>query len=409
MEPRAETESTMVSSKSLGTYIHIPYCRTLCPYCDFVRTPVDGAVPETYAAALLHEIGRFHWPGKAGSLFLGGGTPSLLTPAQLEHIFNTLRPNLEPHAEVTLEANPDDVTKDLAQTWRDVGVNRVSLGVQSFDDDVLRYLGRRHNAAKAHVACEIVARVFENWSMDLIFGAHPVEPWAESLRQCVDLAPPHVSAYALTYEPGTPFGGRQQEGIDDDLSLRMYLQAEELLSGYDHYEISNWARPGSQCRHNLVYWRNESYAGFGAGAYSFIDRKQTSNLTRHCEERVPACPAIAAQQRRRKRRGNLVLPSRARNHTGVRRYLECPGDKTESLVLSDAEVRVETLIQHFRLRAGLPKDHYRSRFGSTVRDDFAKPLDALFARGLLEETSDAIRPTRQGFYLNNEIGLELVG
>lgn len=356
-----------------GIYIHVPYCRTICPYCDFVRERTSGTVPDAYVDALCREIGQFEGPESAGSAFFGGGTPSLLREESLARILEALtsRFSLET-PEVTIEANPDDVTESLARAWRDAGVNRVSLGVQSFDDAVLRYLGRRHDARRALEACRTVARLFDNWGMDLIFGAPPVEAWPGTLRQCVALAPPHVSVYGLTYEAGTPFEKRATDALEQEESLRLYQGAEAALSSYDHYEISNYAKPGFEARHNLVYWRNEEYAGFGTGAFSFV---------------------------------NGV---RARNHADTRAYVAHPGEKCESLRLSEREVRIETVIQHFRLRAGLPKQYYRHRFGADVRRDFGSQLDSLIRRRLIREVEDAYVPTTEGFYLNNEIGLALV-
>ena len=256
--------------------------------------------------------------------------------------------------------------------WRDAGVNRLSLGVQSFDDGALRYLGRRHDARAAQRACERVAADFDNWSMDLIFGAPPTSAWGDTLRRCVDLAPPHVAAYGLTYESTTPFGRRKDEAVSDEVSLALYKEAEVALAGYGHYEISNFALPGREAKHNLVYWRNEGYAGFGPGAYSFV--------------------------------GGV----RARNHANVTAYCERPGEKGESLPLGETEVKLETLIQHLRLRTGLGKTAYLQRFGTAVETDFGLQLEALTRRGLLEDTGAAYAPTAEGFYLNNEIGLALV-
>ena len=357
----------------LGIYVHIAYCRTICPYCDFVRERTGAQVPRPYVDALLKEIDRYEGPLDAGSVFFGGGTPSLLRPHDLEAILDALNKRFRlAGPEITLEANPDDITPELVQAWLAAGVNRVSLGAQSFDDRVLRYLGRRHDAARARRACELVRAAFDNWSMDLIFGAPPVEAWPETLASCVALDPPHVSAYGLTYEPGTPFDKRRADALPDDQSLRLYQDTEDALGAYDHYEISNFARPGRPCRHNLVYWRNEEYVGFGTGAFSYIGG------------------------------------ARLRNTSETRRYIADPGCREEELVLADHEVRVETLIQHCRLREGLEKAYYRRRFGGDIRQHFGDPLDQLLARGLLEETATHIRPTQQGFYLNNEIGLALV-
>jgi oxygen-independent coproporphyrinogen-3 oxidase len=368
-----------------GIYIHIPYCRRACAYCDFLRTPIPGNVPGRFVDALCREIGEFSGPDEAGSVFFGGGTPSLLAADDLSRILDAVRGRfrlIEP--EISLEANPDDVTPELADGWLAAGINRVSLGVQSFDDRVLRYLGRRHDAAGAIAACATVSQRFDNWAMDLIFGAPPIDAWGATLDQCVALGPAHVSAYGLTYEPGTPMFARKDESVRDEQWLDLYREAESRLTGYERYEISNYARQmnstsrpsksnRNECRHNLIYWHNEEYAGFGPGAYSFVDG------------------------------------ARARNNSDIEGYWNSPGAKEERLELSREEIRLETVIQHLRLRAGIGRQYYRERFKSDIGVDFADALSGLLSRGLIEEDGEAIRPTRAGFELNNEIGLALVG
>jgi oxygen-independent coproporphyrinogen-3 oxidase len=368
-------DALAASGTVVGIYVHIPYCRTLCPYCDFVKRRIpEGSVPEPFIDALCREIAAYEGPDEAGSIFFGGGTPSLLAPASLERVLEALGRRFrlrEP--EITLEANPDDLSPALADAWKALGVNRVSLGVQSFDDEALRYLGRRHDAERARRACEWVAERFANWSMDLIFGAHPAGSFEATLQAAADFAPPHVSAYGLTYEANTPFGKRSDEAVDEDTYLNLFWLAEERLKGLQRYEISNFARPGYECRHNLVYWHNEEYAGFGPAAYAFI--------------------------------GGV----RARNVVALHEYLEQPGAKAEAITLSDEEIRLETVIQHLRLRDGLDRAYYRARFGRDLDDDFGAVLAELAGRGLVADDGNTLRPTRHGFELNNEIGLALVG
>lgn len=359
----------------IGVYIHIPFCRTRCPYCDFVSNPIGGTVPEDFVDALCAELSAFDGPAKAQSVFIGGGTPSLLDAAALERVLSSVHKRFRfSDAEVTLEANPDDVTEELADAWRALGINRVSLGVQSFDDGVLRHLGRRHDAAGARAACQCVAERFANWGMDLIFGApHSAAAWEATLDTCTAFAPRHASVYGLTYESETPFGARGGEAIDDSEWVALYRSAEETLVAFRHYEISNYAQPGFECRHNLIYWSNGEYAGFGPGAYSFLDGV------------------------------------RARNAAGLDAYLRQPGLKAEALRLSDREIRIETVMQRLRLADGLNKANYERRFNNAVRHDFASALDALLERGLIAEDHVSIRPTPAGFLWNNEIGLALIG
>lgn len=356
-----------------GVYIHIPFCRTRCPYCDFVSNAIPGAVPSEFISALCEEIHNYAGPTAISSIFFGGGTPSLLNLADLEKIFQALLSVFNvSSSEITLEANPDDVSAELARGWRAIGFNRVSLGVQSFDDATLQYLGRRHDASKAFRAVETVAAEFENWNIDLIFGAFPVEAWSSSLETALQMQPPHIAAYSLTYEPSTPFRQRMGEAPEDDQMLSLFQQTESLLSTYEHYEISNYARPGFQCRHNLLYWHNEEYIGFGPGAYSCLAGK------------------------------------RIRNSSLLNEYLAESAFKPQIEMLSRREEQIETLIQHFRLCEGISRKYYQKRFGEMIDEAFADPLEDLLKRGLLQQTQERIFPTAQGFYLNNEIGLALV-
>ena len=357
----------------IGVYVHIPFCRTRCPYCDFLSQSTPDSVPSVFTDALVDEIAAYNGPVDAQSVFLGGGTPSLLTGDALARILKALRRRFRfEQPEISIEANPDDVTPVLADAWRDLGINRVSLGVQSFDDAVLRYLGRRHDAATAHRACDTVAARFDNWGLDLIFGAPPTLAWDDTLTAALGHGPSHISAYGLTYEPATPFAQRATDAVDDAAWLELYRRADERLATYDHYEISNFALPEHRCVHNLIYWRNEAYAGFGPGAYSF--------------------------------HGAV----RSRNTSDLAPYLDDPLAKDEAITLAPSEVRLETVIQHLRLRDGLPKPYYAQRFGQDVHDDFGEALDVLEQRGLIEDNAQSVRPTPAGFELNNEIGLALV-
>ena len=357
----------------LGLYVHVPYCRVACPYCDFVKKPIDGDVPEEFGPAICQEIAAAGGGVPAQSIFFGGGTPSLLSPDALAAIMETLRGHFDLQSpEVSLEANPDDVTHESCAMWKRVGVNRINLGVQSFDDETLRYLGRCHDSATAREACEIVASEFDNWGLDLIFGARPSSSFERSLDICNDFAPPHVSTYGLTYEERTPFWQRRAEAIAEDDSLTLYRMATDRLSEYAHYEVSNFARAGCESRHNGIYWRNEEYLGFGPGAYSY--------------------------------RAGI----RSRNHPAIAGYLDDPGRKSETLELNGREIRVETLIQHFRTRRGLARAYYEERFGNPLGTDFGEDLAGLERRGLLECDTERIWPTPEGYELNNEIGLALV-
>lgn len=362
-------------------YLHVPFCRTRCHYCDFVSRAIPGPIPDAYVDGLIREIERkSDHLDRLATVFLGGGTPSLLTPRQLSQIIGRLRglQGLQPDAEITVEANPDDVSEPLARAWRDLGINRVSIGVQSLDNRVLHYLGRRHDANRARAAMDIVAGLFENWSVDLIFGALPRNTLERTLREIIRRDPSHLSVYGLTWEPGTPLYTRLEEAPDEETWLELYDTAESMLTaaGWEHYEISSYARPGHQCQHNLVYWRNESYEGMGPAAWRFDGNR------------------------------------REKNPDTLHEWLKRPGDPEESEMLSNFDIRVETVIQHMRLAAGIDGQAYRNRFGSTLEVDFGTALRRCEAEGLLipvpENENTRWRPTPKGFRLNNRIGLLLL-
>lgn len=274
-----------------GVYVHVPYCRRRCPYCDF-RIAVRR-VDEGFAGAVVAELrarrGELPWP--ADSLSLGGGTPSALSPSMVAGILAAVRAEgLVEGAEISLEANPEDVSPEVAQAWRAAGVTRVSLGVQSFDDEVLAWLGRAHRGASAREAVAAVRDAgIAQVGVDLIAGVPGEEP--ERIRRDVatadELGVGHVSAYLLTVEEGTPLVRLIARGarapVDDDGQADAYEHLQERLAahGWRQYEVSNWARPGSESRHNRLYWAHQPYLGLGPGAHSMRELDDGSVLRRN--------------------------------------------------------------------------------------------------------------------------------
>lgn len=363
----------MNADRPFGIYVHVPYCASRCRYCDFTRIEIDTDIPKAFLDALGLEISMYEGPTDSQTIFLGGGTPSLLSAHDLDQVFHLLYKKFHFDApEISMEVNPDDVTLEKIYLWKSLGINRVSIGVQSFSDVALCFLGRRHNSAVAVRAVDWIATHFDNWSLDLIYGIPVDDRWESSLEAALSFSPRHISTYALTYVAGTPLGDATIDRLDDDSVLGLYQAAEEILSDYEHYEVSNYAKPGYQCQHNLLYWKNEQHVGFGPGAYSLI--------------------------------GTI----RSANQKDVLRYLENPVEKSESLSLTEKELRVETLIQHFRLREGISREAYQTRFKEPLDLVFGPILKQLEERGLIHESEGRICPTRQGFYLNDEIGLALV-
>ncbi len=279
-----------MSCKSFGIYIHIPFCVRKCPYCDFVSAPGNRPERVSYLDALASEIRATAGKGqKARTIYFGGGTPSELGPPDLRRVMETVREVFDvlPEAECSVECNPGTLSKSKLARMRSMGFNRLSLGVQSFSDRFLRLLGRIHTSAEAREAYRLIrSSGFGNVNLDLIFGlpGQALEDWRKDLREALDLRPEHLSLYGLTIEADTEFGRLRERGllgeVDEEVAASMYETAIELTAeaGYEQYEISNFALPGKECRHNLIYWHNEEYLGFGVSAASYVDGVRWSNV-----------------------------------------------------------------------------------------------------------------------------------
>jgi putative oxygen-independent coproporphyrinogen III oxidase len=270
-----------------AAYLHIPFCRQRCHYCDFATGLGTRELIATYVQRLCQEIGSSYRycdlpgdPRPLTSIFFGGGTPSLLTVEQLGQILNRLQERIpfHPECEISLEANPGTITRDQLAGYRALGVNRISLGVQAFQPELLAACGRLHGVEEVYDAVSDLEAVgLNNFNLDLIFGLphQTLEHWHNSLQTLIEINPPHVSIYDLTIESGTKFGRMYRPGDvplpTEETTVEMYLMARELLTqaGYIHYEISNFARPEYSCRHNRVYWENRPYFGFGMGSVGY--------------------------------------------------------------------------------------------------------------------------------------------
>ena len=282
-----------MTTRRLGLYVHIPFCPQRCPYCAFtVLTGHEDSV-DRYVDCVCRELERWSHLGERGGLdtvFFGGGTPSRLAPAQLVRLLDTAARvlGLKTEAEITLEANPSTADADCFRAFQQAGCNRLSLGAQSFRDDSLRRLGRMHTAAEAERAYHTARDAgFASVSFDLIFSIPDAPPadWAATLARATDLAPDHMSAYALSVEPGTPFERRRRAGdlseVDEDTDAAAYELLVDRLSdaGYEHYEISNFARPEHRSQHNWDCWTGAEYIGVGLSAHSYLDGRRFWNST----------------------------------------------------------------------------------------------------------------------------------
>ena len=275
-----------------SAYVHVPFCRHRCGYCDFTLVAGRDDLADRYLAALDRELDRVEPPTPGGrveldTLFLGGGTPTRLTGPQLDTLFGSLfrRYRLAEGAEVSVEANPSDVTPDLVDRLADLGVNRVSLGVQSFDAAALRVLERDHAPAEIPAVVETIRRRIENVSLDLIFAVpgQDLTGWEATLDAALALEPSHLSTYGLTFEKGTAFWSRRRRGTlvaaAEEEERAMYAAAMDrpAAAGYRQYELSSHARPGAECRHNRVYWSGDDFEAFGPGAANLIAGARRTN------------------------------------------------------------------------------------------------------------------------------------
>ncbi|MDD5389156.1 MAG: radical SAM family heme chaperone HemW [Gallionellaceae bacterium] len=307
----------------LSVYAHIPWCVRKCPYCDFNSHAQREEIPEArYLDALTRDLELALpevWGREVSSIFIGGGTPSLFTPAGIDRLLTTLRTLLRvsPLAEITLEANPGTFEAARFRGYRDAGVNRLSLGIQSFNPQHLKALGRIHDEREARAAAEAAIGLFDAVNLDLMYAlpGQNLEQARADLETALALEPAHLSAYHLTLEPNTPFAAQPPALPDDDLSADMQIQAEDLLgaAGYEHYETSAFARPGSRCRHNLNYWTFGDYLGLGAGAHgklTFHDRIERQSRLKHPKaymDAVLAMPPTHIAETRKLDRGDRVF------------------------------------------------------------------------------------------------------
>lgn len=274
-----------------GLYIHIPFCRSKCYYCDFYSTASSGGMAD-YADALIAEwkLRRHELTQDVTTIYLGGGTPSLMPLADLERIVKAIEADgvsMDSITEFTLEANPEDINDGNIDGWRSIGINRISIGVQSFDEDKLKAIGRRHSPAASSAAMDILQSSGINYNADLIYGlpGQTLEDFAHDLDRMLQWRPPHMSCYLLSYEPRTRLHAMREKGIiseaDEQLATEMYemLCGRMAATGYRHYEISNFALPGMEARHNSSYWNYTEYLGLGCAAHSFTRMKRRANPT----------------------------------------------------------------------------------------------------------------------------------
>lgn len=375
-----------------GVYLHIPFCRSRCSYCDFATGMFESGLADRYVNALVKEIAEWSEvdaPMPVDTIFFGGGTPSLLTPSQIERILKAVQGRFEmiDGAEVTLELNPGDggesplARQETMREFRRAGINRASFGAQSFDDRELKQLGRTHSSDDIAATLEhLRAGGFDNISFDLIAGlpGQTLSGWRTNLAEALKLRPDHLSLYLLDVHEGTPLAEQIRSGMrpmpDDDLAGEMYqLMLDKVTAaGYQHYEISNFCLPGFESRHNTKYWAGAPYYGFGCSAHSFDGGRR-----------------------------------RWANERDMSRYAELIEQEKTPIVertdLNEDEVRSESIFLGLRLMCGLNLADYRKRFGADLLDVYNSDINRLVEAGLIVVDEGLMRLTRRGALLSNEV------
>lgn len=364
-----------------SAYVHVPFCRHRCGYCNFTLIAKRDDLIEGYLRAIELELSRLGGPQPVDTLFFGGGTPTHLSPKQLKHLFELTQQWLPVTngGEISIEANPEDIDAETADELASNHVTRVSLGVQSFHTDKLRTLERGHTAKDVNRCVEMLRPHIPSLSIDLIFGAPKecIAEWNDDLQSGLSLSPHHLSTYGLTYERGTRFFARQErkelQPVDEDAERAMYALAIDLLTreGFEHYEVSNFARPGHRCRHNENYWNCGEFFGFGPGASRYVNGVRQSN------------------------------------HRSTTRYLklmlrgDSPVDESEQL--SQQDKARERLVFGLRQMRGVDIDAFRDTTGFDVHELAGENLEWLLQEALLEVSDGRIRLTRKGLFVSDSI------
>lgn len=383
-------EDCQTSKTEAGLYIHVPFCESKCPYCDFNSVVVgDPTEPERYLTAVRHEL-ALRWESELGcqlasTVYVGGGTPTVLDGHQLADLIAACRQCAQADAELTIEANPGTLDEGKLSATRLAGVNRLSLGIQSLDSSVLRTLGRIHSVRQARESYFSARQAgFNNIGVDLIFGipGQEMEQWERTIREIVSWVPEHISTYSLTIEEGTEYWDRAHRGtmtpVADEVAAEMLERCMDVLTeaGYEHYEISNFALPGLRCRHNQLYWQDGDYLGLGAGAHSSIGGRRTWN------EPEPAKYTALIEKRGSAVVGEENLPPRRRMG--------------------------ETLLLGLRMADGVDLAAVGRRYQSDVEEVFGEALSKLEEQGLMRREGSRVQLTRRGLMLANEAMMEFV-
>ena len=368
----------LASLPPLSLYVHLPWCIQKCPYCDFNshQAPPDGLPEQRYLDALIADLEQalpLVWGRSIHSIFIGGGTPSLFSPQGIDRLLGDIRARLkvEPDCEITLEANPGTFEKDRFRAFRSAGVTRLSVGVQSFNDQHLKALGRVHDRQQAIAAVEEAAHAFDTFNLDIMYAlpGQSLEQLDEDMATALSMRPPHISIYHLTIEPNTWFAKFPPVIPEDDLAYAMLDRITGMTAGagMERYEVSAYARPGHRCWHNLNYWQFGDYLGIGAGAHSKLSfAHRVVRQVRAREPRLYMDSALA---------GNAV---------------------TQDSEVSRSELPFEFMLNALRLKDGFALQDFSARTGLPI-SAVEQPLAQALAKGLIEQTLHRVKPTERGF------------
>ncbi|HOP99686.1 MAG TPA: radical SAM family heme chaperone HemW [Acetivibrio clariflavus] len=375
---------------SIGIYIHIPFCKAKCYYCDFNSFACRDELVPAYFSALKKEISLSAEKLKGyniKSVFIGGGTPSSVDAQYIYEVLHLLYKEfcMDKDAEISIEANPGTLTEEKLKTYKDIGVNRLSMGLQAWQDTILKRLGRIHTSEEFEQNFKTARKIgFDNINVDLIFGipGQTVEDWRHTLEKVTALEPEHLSCYSLKIEEGTVFGKMLEKGelvpIEDDIDREMYSFCKDFLlkKGYRHYEISNFAKPGFACRHNLIYWKAEEYVGFGTGAHSYFKSARFNNI--------------------------YDLESYING-------IEEGKEVTENFEFIDEKERMaEFMILGLRLIDGVRMEDFKSRFNKEIRKVYGQQIDKLMENELLTVKDGTIALSSLGLDFANQVFMEFI-
>jgi oxygen-independent coproporphyrinogen-3 oxidase len=369
-----------------GVYLHIPFCRSRCSYCDFAVSIYQSDSAENYVDALCEEVqsSKFKVQSPAiDTIYFGGGTPSLLTPKQAEKILRAIfdRFSVQSNAEITMEMNPGTLTREKARDFRSLGINRASYGAQTFDDNELKRLGRRHTAEDVLKTIDLLrAADFANVSFDLIAGlpGQTLKDWERNLNEALKLKPEHLSLYLLEIHEGTPLAKHISEGKqpvpDEDLAGEMYLSLLEKIkeSDYEQYEISNFCLPGFESRHNSKYWTFDPVYGFGCSAHSFDGKRRRWANARETDAYIELI----------EKTGAAII---------------------EETILDEKQRRAEFAFLGLRLMLGVCLSEFKGKFGVSLLDEYGAALEESFEAGLIEIEGNRLRLTGKGALFSNTV------